>query len=276
MSDFEALLARFEGVRVSDRSDAVSAFASICGCDVAQATFFLEAGGSLEAAINLFLNAQGGAPAPRSARPQPRAQGAESEAIDEDLQAAIAASMEQFATQAPPGAGASSAPPPGAAGSGMADEAGSSGAMGSSSGSSAGAGGWQLPAAQQQQQQQAPPTGFSFASPTFQLPGSAGASGFQPSPPQQFVFGSPQQQPFGSSWGAAAPTAPPPGAAGSGASLFGMGSAAPVFGAGGAPVFGMGTAAGLSFGASAPPTLSFQQPPHQPQPPGGGFTPFRQ
>lgn len=278
MSDLEALLRRFEGVQVSDRNDAVTVFASICGCDRASAQFFLEASSfQLEAAVNLFLNSQdgasGGAARVGQAFHPTTTFSGEEEAVDEDLQAAIALSMAPFA--ASPAAPAARPAPAGSSGDSMEDMGGSGGAGGGSGQPATSAP--QVPLA---------PGGFHFSPSTFKHP--AQGSPFQQQPQQQLqtqqpfifgqqlpqqafgqqqpqqAFGQQQQQPQSFAFGGSGPAAAPVTAQGP---RFGTGSSPPTFSFSSSPP----QAFGAPFAAQGPPPAfpSFGQQQQQP----GGFGP---
>jgi hypothetical protein len=247
MADFESLLSRFQGVTVSDKPSAVGLFASVCGCDEAQAAFFLEASSyNLEAAINLFLNAEGGGGGrgggvggggggggSRSAAH------VDAEGHDSDLQAAIAASMQHLA----PVASATSPTAASGGGDSMDDASGASGP---------------LSRAAPQASSGLQPATFSFASSTFQGPAAGLGGGFGQQQQQAIVFGSGgAPAPFAWSSTAAHSSAPPQ-------QLGALQPAAPLFGAGTAPPT-------FSFSSGPPPFAQPQQQQQQQQQPQPGW-----
>ena len=245
---FDSLMARFAGVHVSGKEEAIQAFSNLLGLPHDQASFFLEASGfQLEAAVNLYLNNQqqqvvGHSTAPPVSFSLEGSDEGGEEGIDDDgehldaeLQAAIAASMSppQITSSANAQISIPEAPVLDSSASDSMDDGNATQHLQPAS--------FQMSFSPPRFN---PPPGFSSPSPPFGTSGTFGSSGGGGSAAPGPVFGSGV---------GVLPSFTNPGP------VFGSGSGAPVFSFGSGnsatapgPVFGSGVGAVPSFGSSAP------------------------
>ena len=109
MDDLSALLARFAGVHVSSKDEALQKLSNLLNLPQEQSFFYLEASGfDLERAVNLFFNDQqqqvigGSVMFPLEDVDHAMDSEEDGEQMDPELQAALAASMESHVTHAEP------------------------------------------------------------------------------------------------------------------------------------------------------------------------------